>query len=131
MSGNWKRNLDRVLQEGEMVCLVFTTALLFVIEACFAYWLNHIQLPDRPFAASGFLAMPPWYRKPRFEVTLMLTSPPECCSPCAVDCGRFGGLVTRLPLAKSSRSSVGESTRQPPWRLSQASIWLWRRGCAD
>ena len=56
-----------------MVCLVFTTALLFVIEACFAYWLNHIQLPDRPFATSGFLAMPPWYRKPRFEVTLMLT----------------------------------------------------------
>ena len=74
MSCNWRRNVDRVLQQGEMFGLVFTTLLLIVIEACFVYWLNHIQLQDRPFAASGFLAMPPWYRKPRFEVTLLLTT---------------------------------------------------------
>jgi hypothetical protein len=73
MSCTWKRYLDRVLQDGEMFGLVFTTLVLIAIEGCFVYWLNHVQLPDRPFTASGFLVMPPWYRKPRFEVTLLLT----------------------------------------------------------
>ena len=68
-----KRWLDRVLQEGEIFGLVFTTLMLIVVEGCFVYWLQHIQFPDRAFSESGFLAMPPWYRKPRFEVTLLLT----------------------------------------------------------
>ena len=56
-----------------MFGLVFSTLMLIAIEGCFVYWLNHIQLPDRPFTSSGFVVMPPWYRKPRFEVTLLLT----------------------------------------------------------
>jgi hypothetical protein len=56
-----------------MFGLVFTTLMLIVAEGCFVYWLHRIQLPDRPLAASGFLVVPPWYRKPRFEVTLLLT----------------------------------------------------------
>ena len=73
MSNRWKSYLDRTLQNGEMLGLVFTTLLLIVVEGCFVYWLNHIQLPDRQFTVSGFLVLPPWYRKPRFEVTLLLT----------------------------------------------------------
>ena len=73
MSCTWQGYLDRALKRGEMFGLVFTTLMLIAIEGCFVYWLNHIQLPDRPFTASGFLVMPPWYRKPRFEVTLLLT----------------------------------------------------------
>ena len=73
MSNRWKSYLDRTLQEGEMFGLVFTTLMLIVVEGCFVYWLNHIQLPDRQFTVSGFLVLPPWYRKPRFEVTLLLT----------------------------------------------------------
>ncbi len=73
MRSKWKRYLDRTLQEGEMFGLVFTTLMLIVVEGCFVYWLHRIQLPDRQFAASGFLVVPPWYRKPRFEVTLLLT----------------------------------------------------------
>jgi len=73
MSNRWKSYLDRTLQKGEMLGLVFTTLLLIVVEGCFVYWLNHIQLPDRQFTVSGFLVLPPWYRKPRFEVTLLLT----------------------------------------------------------
>jgi len=73
MSCAWKRYFERVLQEGEMFGLVFTTLMLIVVEGCFVYWLHHIQLPDRLLTASGFLVIPPWYRKPRFEVTLLLT----------------------------------------------------------
>jgi hypothetical protein len=73
MSNIWKARLDRTLCEVEVAGLYFTTALLIVVEFCFVYWLNQIQIPDTVNAGSGFIVVPPWYRKPRFEVTLLLT----------------------------------------------------------
>ena len=73
MSNAWKARLDRALRGGEVAGLYFTTALLIVVEFCFVYWLNRIQIPDVANAGSGFIVVPPWYRKPRFEVTLLLT----------------------------------------------------------
>ena len=73
MASARQKKIVLVLHEGEIFGLVFTAALLVVVEACFVYWLNHIQLPDRPLAQSGFLVFPPWHQKPRFEVTLLLT----------------------------------------------------------
>ena len=73
MNRKWKRSLDRVLQEGEMFGLVFMALMLIVIEGCLVYWLHHLQFPERPVSPLGFLVMPPWYQKPRFEVTLLLT----------------------------------------------------------
>src|SRR5690242_12039085 len=61
------------LDGGEVAGLYFTTALLIIVEFCFVYWLNRIHIPDVPNAGSGFIVLPPWYRKPRFEVTLLLT----------------------------------------------------------
>ena len=73
MNCTWKRHFERVLQEGEMFGLVFTTLMLIVVVGYFDYWLHQIQLPCLPLTASGFLVIPPWYREPRFEVTLLLT----------------------------------------------------------
>ena len=73
MSNAWKTSLDGALRRGEVAGLYFTTALLIVVEFCFVYWLNRIQIPDVPNVRSGFIVLPPWYRKPRFEVTLLLT----------------------------------------------------------
>jgi hypothetical protein len=74
MSNAWKARLDGVLREGEVVGLYFTTAMLIVVEFCFVYWLHRIQIPEAAGkVSSGFIAMPPWYQKPRFEVTLLLT----------------------------------------------------------
>jgi len=73
MSNAWKTCFDGALRRGEVAGLYFTTAVLIVVEFCFVYWLNRIQFPDVPNAGSGFIVLPPWYRKPRFEVTLLLT----------------------------------------------------------
>ena len=73
MRGTWKARLDRALRRGEVAGLYFTTALLVVVEFCFVCWLNRIAIPDVPTAGAGFIVLPPWYRKPRFEVTLLLT----------------------------------------------------------
>jgi len=73
MSNAWKTSLDGALRRGEVAGLYFTTALLIVVEFCFVYWLNRIQILDAPNVRAGFIVLPPWYRKPRFEVTLLLT----------------------------------------------------------
>jgi hypothetical protein len=73
MRNAWKARLDGALRGGEVAGLYFTTALLIMVEFCFVYWLNRIQIPDVPNVGSGFIVLPPWYRKPRFEVTLLLT----------------------------------------------------------
>jgi hypothetical protein len=73
MSSSWKTRLDKVLRGGEIAGLYFATALLIVVEFCFVYWLNQIQVSDAVNAGSGFIVVPPWYRKPRFEVTLLIT----------------------------------------------------------
>ena len=58
---------------GEIAGLYFTTALLIVVEFGFVCCLNRIPIPRVSAAGSGFIVLPPWYRKPRFEVTLLLT----------------------------------------------------------
>jgi len=73
MSKTWRTRLDKTLRGGEIAGLYFTTALLMVVEFCFVYWLNQIQIPDVANTEAGFIVVPPWYRKPRFEVTLLLT----------------------------------------------------------
>jgi hypothetical protein len=71
-SRNNKR-IEILLHEGEVFSLIFTAVMLIIVEACCVYWLNHIQLPDHPVRQSGFLVLPPWHKRPRFEVTLLLT----------------------------------------------------------
>jgi hypothetical protein len=73
MTSIGKRRLGRVLDEGEMFGFAFMAVLLIMLEACCVYWLNHIQLPNRSVTQSGFLVLPPWHRKPRFEITFLLT----------------------------------------------------------
>ena len=73
MTSAWRARLDGALRGGEVAGLYFTTALLIIVEFCFVYWLNRIQIPDVPNTGFGFIVLPPWYRKPRFEVTLLLT----------------------------------------------------------
>lgn len=74
MSNAWRVRLDRALRHGEIAGLYFTTAMLFVVEFCFVYWLHRIQIPEAGSKVSaGFIAMPPWHQEPRFEVTLLLT----------------------------------------------------------
>ena len=73
MSNLWRTRLDKTLRGGEIAGLYFTIALLVVVEFCFVYWLNRMQIPDIANVGSGFIVVPPWYQKPRFEVTLLLT----------------------------------------------------------
>lgn len=73
MTSGSRKHFEMLLREDELFGLIFTAMLLILVEGCCVYWLNHMQLADDPVGQSGFLVLPPWHRRPRFEVTLLLT----------------------------------------------------------
>jgi hypothetical protein len=73
MSSTWRSRVERILHRGEIAGICLTITLLFLVEFCFVYWLHRIPTPDAAQALPTFIAMPPWYHHPRFEVTLLLT----------------------------------------------------------
>jgi hypothetical protein len=74
MSETWKIRIEAGLRRGEVLGLYFTTVLLIVVEFCFVYLLHHISIPLTVNGAEpSYIAMPPWYQKPRFEITILLT----------------------------------------------------------
>jgi hypothetical protein len=73
MARNKERLLNRILRRGEDAGLLLSAATLILVEAGYVAWLE--RLPALPSAThpAGFLDLPPWYERPRVEVTLLLT----------------------------------------------------------
>ena len=65
--------LNRVLRRGEDIGLLATAASLILIEAGYVAWLERLPVLPGPSHPVGFLVLPPWYDRPRVEVTLLLT----------------------------------------------------------
>jgi len=65
--------LNRVLRRGEDIGLLATAAALILIEAGYVAWLERLPVLPGPSHPVGFLVLPPWYDRPRVEVTLLLT----------------------------------------------------------
>ena len=65
--------LDPLLRRGEEAGMVVSAAALALVEVGYVAWLE--RLPALPSLAhpAGFLDLPPWYERPRVEVTLLLT----------------------------------------------------------
>jgi hypothetical protein len=73
MARSNKPLLIRMLRRGEDAGLLVSAAALMVVEIGYVAWLERLPaLPSRAHAA-GFLDLPPWYERPRVEVTLLLT----------------------------------------------------------
>jgi hypothetical protein len=65
--------LNRMLRRGEDAGLLVSAAALMLVEVGYVAWLERLPaLPSRLHPA-GFLDLPPWYDRPRVEVTLLLT----------------------------------------------------------
>src|SRR5215831_16233658 len=61
--------LNRVLRRGEDIGLFATAAALVLIEAGYVAWLERLPVLPGPSHPVGFLVLPPWYDRPRVEVT--------------------------------------------------------------
>ena len=73
MARSKKLLLNRMLRRGEDAGLLVSAAALMLVEVGYVAWLERLPaLPSRAHPA-GFLDLPPWYERPRVEVTLLLT----------------------------------------------------------
>jgi hypothetical protein len=65
--------LNRVLRRGEDIGLLASAAALILVEAGYVAWLERLPMFPGSSHPVGFLVLPPWYDRPRVEVTLLLT----------------------------------------------------------
>ena len=67
------QRMDRVLKRAEDLGLLFCFLALLLVETGYVAWLERLPgfpVPEQP---SPFFQLPPWYGRPRLEVTLLLT----------------------------------------------------------
>jgi hypothetical protein len=65
--------LNRILRRGEDAGLLVSVSALMLVEMGYVAWLERLPALPTPAHPAGFIDLPPWYERPRFEVTLLLT----------------------------------------------------------
>jgi hypothetical protein len=65
--------MDRILKRAEDFGLLFCFLALLLVETGYVAWLERLPAFPVPEQPSPFLQLPPWYGRPRVEVTLLLT----------------------------------------------------------
>ena len=65
--------LNRVLRRGEDIGLLASAVALILVEAGYVAWVERLPVFPNSSHPAGFLDLPPWYERPRIEVTLLLT----------------------------------------------------------
>lgn len=65
--------LIRIVRRGEHLGLLASAVALVIVEAGYLAWLERLPALPNPAHQPGFLDLPPWYQRPRVEVTFLLT----------------------------------------------------------
>jgi len=65
--------IDRLLKRAEDLGLLLCFLALLLIETGYVAWLERLPTFPAPEQPSAFLQLPPWWGRPRLEVTLLLT----------------------------------------------------------
>jgi len=64
---------DRVLKRAEDFGLLFCFFALLLVETGYVAWLERLPAFPAPELPAPFITLPPWYGRPRVEVTMLLT----------------------------------------------------------
>jgi hypothetical protein len=65
--------IGHVLKRAEDLGLLFCFLALILVETGYFAWLERLPAFPAPEQPNPFIALPPWYGRPRVEVTLLLT----------------------------------------------------------
>src|SRR5215475_4833174 len=65
--------IDRIFRRAEDLGLLFCFLALLLVETGYVAWLERLPAFPAPEQPSPFLELPPWWGRPRLEVTLLLT----------------------------------------------------------
>ena len=67
------QRMDRVLKRAEDLGLLFCFLALILVETGYVAWLERLPAFPAPEQPNPFITLPPWYGRPRLEVTLLLS----------------------------------------------------------
>ena len=103
MASDLDRLLIRILRRGEHLGLLASAVALIMVEAGYVAWLERLPALPNPAHQPGFLDLPPWYQRPRVEVSFLLTI--------------LGGMIfaAACGVAQLMRTRAGESSTNE-WR---------------
>src|SRR5215475_2438967 len=109
--------MQRLLKHAEDLGLLFCFLALVLVETAYVAWLERLPAFPAPEQPSPFIALPPWYGRPRVEVTLLLTV--------------LGGMIawsalSLVTLFRSKRRTAATSDAQRSavfQRLKAAAFW--------
>ena len=65
--------IDRLLKRAEDFGVLFCFFTLLLVETGYIAWLERLPAFPVPEQPTPFLILPPWYGRPRVEVTMLLT----------------------------------------------------------
>ena len=65
--------IDRLLKRAEDLGFLFCFFALLVVETGYVAWLERLPSFPVPEQPAPFITLPPWYGRPRVEVTMLLT----------------------------------------------------------
>ena len=108
---------DRVLKRAEDLGLLVCFLVLILVETGYVAWLERLPAFPAPEQPNPFIVLPPWYGRPRVEVTLLLTG--------------LGGMIawSALSLVAFFRSKRRAATTVDAhrtlviYRLERAALW--------
>ena len=67
------QTIDRVVKRAEDLGLLFFFLALILVETGYVAWLERLPAFPAPEQPNPFIVLPPWYGRPRVEVTMLLT----------------------------------------------------------
>jgi hypothetical protein len=65
--------MQRFLKRAEDLGLLFSFLALLLVETGYVTWLERLPAFPAPEKPAPFITLPPWYGRPRVEVTMLLT----------------------------------------------------------
>ena len=116
MASDLDRLLIRVLRRGEHLGLLASAVALIMVEAGYVAWLERLPALPNPAHQPGFLDLPPWYQRPRVEVTFLLAILGGMIFAAA--CG-----VAQLMRTRAGEASTNEWRRIAEKRLKTAAFY--------
>jgi hypothetical protein len=111
--------IDRLLKRGEDIGPVICFLTLILVETGYVAWLKRLPAFPAPEQPTPFLYMvvPPWYGRPRVEVTMLLTI--------------LGGMIAWSALSlvaffrskRRAAATVDAHRTLAIYRLQRAALW--------
>ena len=115
--GEFMQRTDRILKRAEDLGLLVCFLALILVETGYVAWLERLPAFPAPEQPHPFIALPPFYGRPRVEVTLLLTVLGGMIAWSALS------LIALFQSKHRSAATIGAHRSAVIHRIERAALW--------